>query len=55
MNKSMVEYLEGLLNFNVFKNSSTPILHSSNTIITSTTNWISVTSKHPLIKSEIQV
>lgn len=55
MNKSMMEYLERLLNFNVFKNASTPILHSANTIVTSNMTWMSVTSKTPLIKCEIQV
>lgn len=51
----MVTYLDGLLNYNVFKNASTPILHSSSTIVTSIMSWTSVTSKTPLIKCEIQV
>lgn len=55
MNRSMLEYLDRLLEFNIFKNTSTSIMHSSNVIVSSDSSWNSVTSKTPLIKCDIHV
>lgn len=55
MNKSMLEYLDKLMNYNIFKNTSTSIMHTSNIIVSNDANWCSVTSKAPLISCEIHV
>lgn len=55
MEKSMLAYLDELLKFNVFKNDSVAIMHTSNSIVSHDPNWNSLTSKTPLTRAEIFV
>lgn len=51
MEKSMLTYLDELLKFNVFKNDSVAVMHTSNNIVSHDPNWNSMTSKAPLTRA----